>query len=167
MSGPQIAYAVALAALFVWRGPSFTAWVLLGNMGAALVGCYAMDLGLIGRTDTTLAMMLIDFVSASLLLTQSGLPRVIAAGYAVTIPLYALNVVFGVSEGTTFALVIGLGFVQLVVAGIGSDSDDRGNHSRNADMEISLSAPGRNSGMVSGGFAQVAGLLSQDHRGLN
>ena len=167
MSGPQIAYAVALVALFAWRGPSFTAWVLLGNMGAALAGCYAMDLGVIGRTDTTLAMMLIDFVSASLLLTQPGMPRVIAAGYAVTIPLYALNVVFGVSESTTFALVIGLGFVQLVVAGIGAGGDDRGNRSRRDDVAGPVSVSGRNYGMVSGGFAQVAGLLSQDHRGLN
>jgi hypothetical protein len=167
MSGMQIAYAIALAGLFAWRGPSLTAWVLLGNMVAALVGCLAMDWGLLGRSDATLTMMLIDFVSAAILVTQPGLPRVIAAGYAATIPLYSLSIMFSVAESTTFAIVIGIGFAQLAVAGIGAGGDDRGNRGRFSDVGYPVSVSGRNSGMGAGGLAQGASLLSPDRRRLN
>ena len=167
MSGPQIAYALAMAALFAWRGPSFATWVLLGNMVAALLGCLAMDVGILERADATLTMMLIDFVAGSILLTRPGLSRVIAVGYGMTIPFYWLSLRFGVSEGTTFAIVIGIGFVQLMVAGIGTGSNDRGNRGRRADVAGSVSVSGRNSGLAQGGVAQGAALLSQHRRGLN
>ena len=165
MSGPQIVYAIALAGLFWHSGPSFTAWVLLGNMLAALLGCLALDLDWLGRADTTLTMMLIDFVSGSLLLTRPGLPRAIAVGYGITIPVYALSIIFSVSESTTFAVVIAIGLVQIMVAGIGADSDDRGGRNRYPDVGGPVPSSGGNHGMAQGGLAQSADLLSPNHRG--
>jgi hypothetical protein len=111
-------------------------------------------------------MMLIDFVSGAALVFKTGLSRVIAVGYATTVPLYALNILAGLSEGTTFAVVMAVGFIQLAVAAIGGDSNDRGNRGRRSDVGHSLSISVRSSGLGAGGMAQTAALLSQDRRGL-
>ena len=120
MNEAQIIYAIALAAVFAAHGPTFSAWVLLANMAATLVACLAMDLGALDRTGATMTMMVIDFASGAVLLTKPGQSRLIAMGYAVTVPIYAGTILAGIAESTTFAIVIGIGFCQLVVVGIGS-----------------------------------------------
>ena len=130
MNLAQWAYMIGLAALFVWRGPSFAAWVLLGNAIATLSVCLAMDLDVLGRQDATLFMMLIDLASGVALMTDPGLSRLLALGYAVTVPIYSASVVFGVAETTTFAVVVGVGMLQLVVAGFGQGGDDNGSRRR-------------------------------------
>ena len=165
MNTGQIIYALALAGVFLWHGPSHAAWVLLANMAATLAACLALDFGM-DRSDATLTMMLIDFVSGAALVFKPGLSRVLAAGYATTVPLYALNILAGLSEGTTFAVVMAVGFIQIMVAAIGGDSNDRGNRGRHSDVGHSLSISVRSSGLGASGMAQTAAMLSQDRRGL-
>lgn len=123
MNTGQIIYALALAGIFAWRGPSFAVWVLLGNMLATLAVCGAMDLQWITRDNATLSMMLTDFASAAVLITKPGISRIIAAGYGVTVPIYSASIIFGATESATFAVVVAIGFLQLMVAGIGSNDN--------------------------------------------
>ena len=164
MNTGQIIYALALAGVFLWR-PGYAAWVLLANMAATLAACLALDFGM-DRSDATLTMMLIDFIAGAALVVKPGLPRLLSVGYATTVPLYALNIVAGLSDGTTFAVVMAVGFIQIMVAAIGGDSNDRGNRRRRSDVGHSLSISVRSSGLGAGGMAQTAALLSQDRGGL-
>lgn len=127
MNDTQIIYALCLALVFAMRGPGFVQWVLLANMAATLAACLAMDLGAMDRGAVTLSIMLADLAAGAWLLQRPGLPRIIAAGYAVMVPLYSLNIVFDVQSGTTFAIVNGIAFIQIAVAGIGSGSNGGGN----------------------------------------
>lgn len=141
MNTGQWLYMIALAGLFLWRGPTFCAWVLLGNAVVTLAACGAMDMGALDRHGATLTIMLIDFVAGAVLVSQPGLPRLLAIGYAVTVPLYATSVIFSVSEATLFAVVIGIGFVQIAVAGIGSGDHGGGGLRRRADVHHFVAVP--------------------------
>ncbi len=166
ISPGQWAYLIALALLFWWRGPSFAAWVLLANAVATLAVLGAMDWGLLGHTEKTLFLMLIDFASGAVLLTSPGLPRVLAVGYGIIILVYPANIIFGVSEGTTFAIVIGIGILQIVVAGIGYGGDGGGGLRRYSDGPHLVALPGRNSGLGAPVVAEVSGGAETDRRGV-
>jgi hypothetical protein len=161
----QIIYALALAGVFLWRGPSHVAWVLLANMAATLAACLALDLGM-ARADATKAMMLIDMVSAAVLIVRPGLPQLVSVGYVATFWLYMANLRFGLSEATTFAVVVGLGFLQIMVAAIGTGGNNRGGSGRVPFLH-NFVAPSRRVGRVGAvGMAQSGVMLSQDRGGM-
>ena len=167
MNDTQIIYALGLALVFALRGPGFVQWVMLANMAATLAACLALDLGA-ERGGVTLSIMLADLAAGAVLLPRPGLPRVIAAGYAIMVPLYSLTIVFDVQTGTTFAIVNGIGFIQLAVAGIGSGADNGGGHRGGlSGLSGDLASSFRIDPMGKGGMAQDRRLLSGDSRGLD
>lgn len=162
----QIIYCAAIAGLFAWRGQSYAAWVLaLDQLGIlAVLGLF--DLGMIGRSDATLYQMVVDFMAGAALAAKPGLPRLLSLGYAITVPLYAANILFSLATGTTFALVMGIGFLQLAVAGIGQDSGGGGRVDRRHMLRRNRLVLSRgNMGMGEGGLAQSRDHVSPDRRG--
>lgn len=127
----QAAYALGLAVVFYHRGPSFAAWGLLANFAAFLAVCLAMDLAWLTREETTIWFAVIDCATGAVMALRGGLSRIIATGYAVTVPIYALAVVFGVSTDTTFAIVWAVVALQLLAVYFGTGSNHgRGNRRR-------------------------------------
>jgi len=121
MNTAQITYAVLLAIVFAWRGPSYGLWVLLGNLLATLAICLGMDLGAVGRSDATVYMMIVDAASGAALVIRPGLARVASVGYALTVPIYSAVILFGVSPDTTFAVIYVVLFAQLGVFAVGGN----------------------------------------------
>jgi hypothetical protein len=168
MIGPlslgQWIYLIALALLFAARGASFPALVFLGNAAATLAVCLAMDLRLLDRTEATLFMMLVDIASFIVMVSSPGLPRLLSIGYAITVPVYAANVFFSLSEGATFAVVITIGVIQIVVAGIGLGGDAGGGHRRPAWLLAPMALPERDFRHGAGYQAQGRLHLSANQR---
>jgi hypothetical protein len=132
MSVQQITYALILAALSypAWgkqRAAMLALWV---NMLAVLAVCLAMDLGAIGRDTATLSMMIADLATGAALATKPGAARIIALGYAVTVPIYSVNLVFGVPIIATFGYIYLAAFAQLGVLAIGTFGGDGGGSGR-------------------------------------
>jgi len=166
MNDTQIIYALGLALVFALRGPGFVQWVLLANMAATLAACLALDLGMMERGAVTLSIMLIDLAAGAWLLQRPGLPRIIAAGYAVMVPLYSLTIVLDVQTGTTFAIVNGIAFLQLAVAGIGSSGNGGGNRRGFHSLSDHLALSFRIDPVDERGVAQDRRNLSGNSRGL-
>lgn len=167
MNTAQIVYVIGLAGVFAFRGPNPAAWVLLANLAATLAACLAMDLGRLDRDAATLTMMIIDLASAAALLSMPGLPRVVAAFYAITIPAYSLNILFGVQIGTTFAIVNAVAFFQLAVAGLGGSGDDPGHRGRSADVADPVLLSGGNHGLDQGAMVLRAEMVSENSGWVN
>lgn len=160
MSGLQIAYALALTALAIWRG-GYAVWCLVGNLVAFLAVCAFMDAGTLSRDDATVWFAVIDFATGAALALRPGLARIVAAGYVVTVPLYALDIAFGISTNTTFAIVWAIVALQVGVVAIGSSGNHGGgNRRRHRSFPVSVSAPGGNHGMAKIGVAQDIALFS-------
>lgn len=155
ISPEQLAYLAALAVLFWWRGPSYAAWVFLANTAATFAVLGLMDWGLMEPTTKTLFLMLVDLISGAALVTVAGLPRLLSVGYAVTVPFYSANIIFGLSEGATFAVVIVIGILQIVVAGLGQDGNGGGGLRRYYDVAPDL-------GLSRGNLAQTSIHLASD-----
>jgi len=111
----QIIYAAILLALWVAKADRHVMTWLTINLAAMLVAAGLMDIGLIEREAATVAMMTIDLATGVALAFGPGLSKIIAVGYAITIPLYSLELVFGVSISTTIAIVLFIAFAQLGV----------------------------------------------------
>lgn len=126
MNGFQIAYTLALAVIIGWRGLSFVTVLLAINLAATLGACWAFDLGAMDRDGLTRWMMVIDLAAGSVLAVRPGAARLVAVGYALTVPLYALPLGFGVQLDTTLAIVYIVASAQLMVAAIGPGSGDTG-----------------------------------------
>lgn len=166
MTPGQWAYLAALSGLFILRGPNFAAWVLLANAVVTLGVLALMDFGLIGDTQKTVFLMLVDFASGAVLVMVPGIPRLLAVGYAVLVPVYAASVWFSIAETTTFAIVIGIGFFQIAVAAIGYGGGDGGAFRRPSDVLGSVPSSDRIAVLGVGGMAEGDILLSPHGRGL-
>lgn len=169
MNNAQIIYVVWVALIFWIRTPNPAMWVILANMVATLAACEAMDLGWLVRSpqydDATMTEMLIDFVSLAVLLQWRGLSLIVAAGYALCIATYSLTVFFGVQITTTFAIVVGIGFVQLAVISIGSDGNNGGRRLRRLHGLCYTMASSRRYGQVHArGLAESRQVFSSDKR---
>lgn len=112
MNSFQLFYTIALAAILVLR-PSKPAMVVAINAAATLAICLAMDLHTIVRSDATMLMMIADLTAGAALIFSPGLSRVVGLSFALTSQLHTLNLVFGVSNSTTFAILYVVNFVQL------------------------------------------------------
>ena len=169
ISPAQWLYAAGLVTLFSWRGPSFTAWVLLADFIALLLIAAAMDFGLLvrepGNDQATAAMVVVWVASAAILVTQPGLPRALGAIGAVSILIFAALVYFGVNIATTSAIVNLMGFLQIAVAGIaGGSGNDSGGSGRSNHVPVSVVVQGRDYSL--GQMADAAGYdpISQNRR---
>jgi len=157
VSTPQIIYALWLAGVFAAFRPTYAMWVVLANLLAILSFCGLMDIGVLGRSDATLFMMLADLVSGVALAQRGGASRVLAFGYAATVALYSANIILEVSLDTTFALVYVVCFAQLGVLTIGSGGDN-GYRNRRRFGASAVSGPvsHRNDGLAGVSVALVS-----------
>lgn len=160
----QAAYAVGLVALFGLRGTSLVAWVLLADFIVILAIMGAMDFGWLIREDgndqVTTSVLVVWCVTAAIFATQPGLGWVLAVLSAFGIPVFAATLFWGVQVSTTSAIANTVALVQLAVAGFGSSGDDSGDGRRVPSGQVSMEVSGRPGGMVTGGVAQGAALLS-------
>jgi hypothetical protein len=126
MTDAQIIYAVIVALLWVLKADRFVMAWLTANLGAMLLAAGLMDLGVLSRDGATATMMIIDLATGIGLSFGKGTARLIALGYAVTIPIYSLEMAFGVSTTTTVGITLVVAFVQLGVVGLGHFSGGSG-----------------------------------------
>lgn len=164
ISPAQWAYALGLAALFWWRGPSLVAWVLLADFAALLAIAGAMDFGLMGKDAARWSMAVAWVASVSILATNPGMARAIAAIGAFSIAIFVICLQFGVQFATTSAIVNASAFLMLAVAGIGMGGDS-GAGRGHSDRPVSVGLQAGNPVMASGGMAHGAVMLSQDRGG--
>lgn len=118
----QITYSLALLALTVpaWGRQRYALACLWGNLIATLAICFAMDMGLDPDTSR-LSMMITDLATGAVLAIRQGLPRVIAAGYAITVPFYALAISGLFTRGdAAFTLIYVAAALQIGALAIGS-----------------------------------------------
>ncbi len=159
MSGNQIAYALILAALTypAWGRQRFALLALWGNLLAILAICLAMDLGALDRNAATVSMMIADLATGAVLSIRPGSSRVIALGYAITVPIYSINLVFGLPISATFGVVYIAAFAQLGVLAIGSFGGDGGGGRRGrVPVRSALAIPGGNTGLYQGAISRLA-----------
>jgi hypothetical protein len=119
----QVAYLLALVALTypAWGWQRYALGCLWGNLLAMLAASLAMDLGALDRADASITMMLIDLSTGAALSMRPGLSRVIAAGYAVTVPLYvpAISGLFTRGDAN-FTIIYIVASLQLGALAVGS-----------------------------------------------
>lgn len=145
----QIAYALALVALAypAWGRQRYALGWLVANLVATLAACLAMDLGMIDRDGATVSMSIIDLCAGVGLALRPGIPQLIAWGYAVTVPIYFANLIWGKPIDATFALVYIAAVAQMGVFAIGCGpgfgSGGGGNRGRFASR-VSVVLSGRN-----------------------
>lgn len=159
MSGNQIAYALILAALSypAWGRQRFALLALWGNMLAILAICLAMDLGALDRDMATVSMMIADLATGAALSIKPGSARVIALGYAITVPIYSANLAFGLPISATFGVVYIAAFAQLGVLAVGSfGGDGGGNSRRRVSLRPALAVQGGNTGLYQGAISRLA-----------
>jgi hypothetical protein len=149
MTGQQIAYALILAALSypAWGGQRFALLALWANMLVILGVCLAMDLGALGRDAATASIMIADLATGAALATKPGAARIVALGYAITVPIYSANLLFGVPITATFGIIYIAAFAQLGVLAVGSFGDNGGGGRRGRvvvrnPLAVSLGNPG-------------------------
>lgn len=124
----QVAYTLALLALAypAWGRQRYAWSCLAANLAATLAICLAMDIGAMGATDARTAMMIADLAIGVALAMRPGLPRVIASGYALTVPLYVplINGIFtrGVADFTVVYWVSALQIMALAFGTLGNNS---------------------------------------------
>jgi hypothetical protein len=165
MNSFQVVYSLALLALIVpaWGRQRFAwAW-LMGNLVAMLAASLAMDLGLLSGHDARVAMMSIDLATGVGLAMRPGLPRVIAAGYAVTVPLYfpLISGLFTRAE-SAFTVIYIVAALQIGALCLGSfDSHSGGGGGRRASVRLPL-ALSRRGAPVSGRTISPATLQGQE-----
>lgn len=121
MNTYQIAYLLALAALTwpAWGRQRYAMGWLWANLAATLAACLAMDLGLMGRDGATVSMLTIDLISGVALSLRPGISRLIAWGYAITVPLYFMNLAFGMAIDATYGFIYIAATAQMGVLVIG------------------------------------------------
>ncbi len=161
VSPAQWAYAVGLALLFWWRGPSPVAWVLLADFAALLAIAAVMDFQLIDRNGAHWSMLVVWVASVAVLATIPGAGRVIAAIGVVWVTFFLIALRFQFQFPATSAIVNAGAFIMLAVAlyGLGSTGGSGRGHS---DRPLPVGLSVGNHGLAAGGMAQGAAHLSAD-----
>ena len=119
----QTIYALALLALAypAWGRQRFSLLCLAGNLAATLLACLAMDIGAVDGESARVWMMVIDLATGVVLAMRPGLPRVIALGYALTVPLYVPLIHGLFTRGfADFAVVYCVAALQILALALGS-----------------------------------------------
>jgi len=115
MTSLQIAYIAAIIALWAVKSDRRVMVALTINLLATLAIVGLMDIGVLDRSGSTASIMVIDLATGAYLAMSGGLARLVALGYALTVPLYSLSLIFGIQEATTFAIVYIIVFAQVGV----------------------------------------------------
>ena len=148
MNGVQVAYAVALLVLTypAWGRQRYALGWLWANLAGILAICLAMDLGAIDRDTATVSILLTDLIAGVGLAVRPGVSRIIAWGYAITIPIYFPTLIWGKPIDATFGLVYSVIVAQMGVFAIGclpgSGFGGGGRRGRFADR-LSVASSGR------------------------
>ena len=160
MNQYQTAYLLALVALTypAWGRQRYALGCLWFNMLAMLAASLALDLGALDRGDASITMMLIDLATGTALAMRPGLSRVVAAGYAVTIPLYVPMISgFFTRLPEPFILIYAVSAAQIGVLALGSFGDNgRGGGRRLHSREVSMAISQRGAAMAGGPISSVA-----------
>jgi hypothetical protein len=162
MSQFQTIYLLAMIALSypAWGRQRFTLLCLWGNLAAMLLASLAMDLGLLDGASARLAMMTIDLATGVVSAMRPGLPRVISAGYALTVPLYVplINGLFtrGDADFTLVCLVSALQIMALAIGTLGGNSGG-GSLRRFASGRVSMAIPKGDHRLLPGTISSFAG----------
>jgi hypothetical protein len=101
---------------------------------------------LLHRDNAIAAMLVTDLGAAAALITRPGLPRLVALGYAVTVPVYAADLLLHIPSGTTWGILIPVAFAQLGVVGFGGSGGIGGTNRRSNLWRFVASSP-RNVGL--------------------
>lgn len=135
INGFQRVYLLALLVLTypAWRGQRYALGCMWANAIAMLAVSWAMDLWLFGdtleanKTEAYRAMMVVDAATGAFMVLRKDLPRVIAAGYSLTVPIYWLlfSGFFTRAEGA-FTVIYIVSALQIVALGIGTLGGDSG-----------------------------------------
>lgn len=120
MNEQQIIYAVIVAALWASKADHFVMAWLTFNLLATLCVAGLLDIGVTTRMETTQSMMVIDLITGAGLVVRAGISRIVSLGYAISVPLYSLNLYFEVQPEVIFAIVFTIAFSQLGVVFLGS-----------------------------------------------
>jgi hypothetical protein len=168
INAAQLAYAAGLVVMFAMHGRSFIAFVLLADFIAVTLAMGAMDMGWLVRTperDTVTATVLVIYcLTFAALVLSPGLGQVLAVFSAISIPIFAATLFFGVPVAATSAIVNACSLVQIAVAIIGM-GDDNGNGHRRPRVADPVPFQGADQGL--GHAASQAGYqpISPNRRG--
>lgn len=165
----QQAYTVALLiiTLIAWRRHGYVLICLWVSLLTTLAVCLAMDLGL-DKDTSRLSMMIVDLATGVALAMRPGLARVIAAGYAVTVPLYvpAISGLFTRGDAN-FTIIYIVGALQLGALAVGSLGGNGGGGGRRLPSHrVSMAITPGNGGVYSGALSAYTGETSRDVAGL-
>ena len=140
MNDFQITYTLILVALSIpaWSRQKYALVCLWANLVCNLAACLAMDLGALDRDGATVAMLTVDLSTGVALALRPGVSQIIAWGYAITGPIYFLNLVADVAIDATFAIVYVAAITQLGVLAIGSLGSGGGGLRRRAASVASV-----------------------------
>lgn len=156
----QASYLAALGALTypAWGRQRYALACLWGNMLAMLGASLALDLGALDRGNASIVMMMIDLTAGVALAMRTGLPRVIAAGYALTIPLYVPMISgFFTRMAEPFTVIYIVSALQIMVFGFGSlGGDGSGGGRRLPSHKVPLAISRRGAAMAGGPISAVA-----------
>ncbi len=159
MNQYQAIYALALLALAVpaWGRQRFVWACLWFNLLAMLTVCLAMDLGL-NKDTSRLSMIIVDLATGVALAMRPGLARVIAAGYAVTVPLYVPMISgFFTQADAGFTVIYIVASLQLGALAVGTFGGNGGGGGRRRFANpVSMAIPQR-------GAAMAGGPISSNH----
>jgi hypothetical protein len=151
---------VALVALTypAWGRQRYALGWLWVNLVAMLAASFAMDLGALDRGNASIVMMMIDLTAGVALAMRAGLPRVIAAGYALTIPLYVPMISgFFTRMAEPFTIIYAVSVAQILVFGLGSLGGNGGGGGRRPHShKVSMAIPQRGAAMAGGPISAVA-----------
>ena len=152
MNNFQICYTVALLAMVypAWNRQRYAMFVLVASLASTLFACLALDIEWLGRDDAIRTMMVIDITSGVALALRAGLPRIIALGYAVTVPVYWADLVYRVPTDTTWGILYVAAVAQLGVLSIGIIGNGGGGNRRRSVRRFPLAVSG-GSQALSGG----------------
>ena len=140
MNNQQVIYAVILAALWATKSDRYLMAWLTFNLFATLCAAGLMDIGVLDRKEATSTMMIVDLATGSGLAVRAGLSRVVSLGYAVTVPLYSLNLVFGVQPKEMFAVIFAIAFLQLGVVTLGTFGGGGGHRSNGGRLHSAFNS---------------------------
>lgn len=158
MNSFQVGYTLALVALTypAWGRQRHALGLLWANLLTTLGVCLLMDLGLMGRGTATVSMLLIDLCTGVALSLGNGLSRLIAWGYAITVPIYFIAIL-GVAEiDTTFAIVYIAATAQLGMLAIGSLGNGGGGNRRRASGRFAMGLPPRDAPVYSRAISRTS-----------
>lgn len=126
-------------------------------MVATLAACGMYDIGVLDRSGLTLSLLTIDLASGVALALRAGLPRLLAFGYAVTVPIYFANLMFGIDLSATFTVVYVIAGVQVAGLAIGTVGPGTGIRLRWSAVSPFVSIPRRNAAHM----AESGGVLEK------